>query len=102
MSDRFSAACCPSPAQISGLLQINPILALMDQSTTNVKKQEMFRKRGRTVFNKADELARKCDVKVYCLLKREDKLYKYSSSDDPTWPPTTEELVLFIITFSIL
>jgi len=67
----------------------------MDSSDmkARLKNQEMFRKRSKTVFHKADQLASKCGARVYCLLQRDNKFYQYTSSVEPAWPPSKEDMV---------
>lgn len=84
----YSAQDCQPPAY-------QAFLAFMDSSDTKdkLKNSEMFRKRSKTVFHKADQLASKCGARVYCLLQRDNKFYQYTSSVEPAWPPSKEDMV---------
>lgn len=52
-----------------------------------------FSRRRRTVLMKVDELHRDCHADVYLVVRREGKIYTYTSSDAVDWPPSEEELV---------
>ncbi len=57
------------------------------------QKREILRKRTKTLFKKADELRSIAGAKVYCVLNVQNKWYFYTSIEQPSWPPTMEQLV---------
>ena len=63
--------------------------------TTKLKKatDEKFRKRKNSIFKKGDELRLLCGVDVYILLHRKGKYYTYNSMNQPSWPPSLEEII---------
>jgi hypothetical protein len=55
-------------------------------------KNENFRKRIQTLSNKCSELQQDYEAKVYFVVCRNGRFYTYTSTDEPSWPPGTEEL----------
>ncbi len=57
------------------------------------KINEKFRKRKRSLVNKADQLAKLCQADVYLVVSRENQYITYSSTEKAGWPPSKDELV---------
>ena len=57
------------------------------------KINEKFRKRKRSLMNKADQLAKLCQADVYLVVSRENQHVTYSSTEKAGWPPSKDELV---------
>ena len=51
------------------------------------------RKRCNTLINKAHDLATKCNVHVYVLVRHSGRYISYSSLDHPNWPPPNAAVV---------
>ncbi|KAL9082761.1 MAG: hypothetical protein Q9165_008783 [Trypethelium subeluteriae] len=56
------------------------------------KAETSFKRRRQTVFEKAKQLTLLCPASVYILIKHEDMVYCWKSSDSPSWPPSEEQL----------
>jgi len=56
-------------------------------------EREKFYKRGSSWTKKGDQLVKLTGADVYSLIYRNDKIYVYTSTDRPGWPPTKEEIV---------
>jgi hypothetical protein len=54
---------------------------------------EKFRKRKISLVNKAGELADFCKADVYLLIRRNERFYIYSSTNQSSWPPSPEQIV---------
>lgn len=52
-----------------------------------------FSRRRKTVLSKADELRRDCRADVYPVIRRESKIYMYTSSQTADWPPSDQQIV---------
>src|SRR5437762_9682502 len=63
--------------------------------TTKLNKatDEKFRKRKNNILKKGDELRLLCGADVFILLRRKGRYYTYKSTDQPSWPPTLEQIV---------
>lgn len=75
----------------------------MDHSTSNKAKneREKVRRRLRNLFGKAKEFSRFPGVDICMVvrhgktsIRRREKIWVFNSSDDPTFPPTKQELVI--------
>ena len=55
--------------------------------------REKARKRTKSLFRKANELAQITDANVYVVIDRSGKYQVYRSTDEPGWPPSQEEMV---------
>lgn len=63
----------------------------MARPATSLAK-DAFRKRKRTILKKASELSKRCNARVYVVLKLHGQFYVYSSEESRQWPPTIEEI----------
>ena len=54
---------------------------------------EKFRKRKNNILKKGDELRLLCEADVYILLHRKGRYYTYNSTNQPSWPPSSDEIV---------
>lgn len=55
--------------------------------------REKARKRTKSLFNKANELAQIADANIYIVVDRSGKYQIYRSTDQPGWPPSEQEMV---------
>lgn len=62
--------------------------------TAKVDKQvnEKFRKRKRSLMNKANQLAKLCQADILIIVSREKQHFTYSSTEKTGWPPSLDEL----------
>jgi hypothetical protein len=59
------------------------------------KRQEKFRKRTRSFFNKARLLAKDTDAWVALVVRdRSGRVQSFRSSDSPYWPPSIQDLIV--------
>jgi len=54
---------------------------------------EKFRKRKNNILKKGNELRLLCEADVYILLRRKGRYYTYNSTNQPSWPPSSDEIV---------
>jgi hypothetical protein len=64
---------------------------MVSKVTKNIN--EKFRKRKKTILEKADQLRYFCQADVYVLLRYHGKYYVYKSTDEASWPPSSESVV---------
>jgi len=55
--------------------------------------REKARKRTKSLFKKANELALITNAQVYLVINRNAKYQIYKSTDQPGWPPSEQEIV---------
>ena len=55
--------------------------------------REKARKRTKSLFRKANELAQIADANIYLVIDRSGKYQIYKSTDEPGWPPSEQEMV---------
>ncbi len=55
--------------------------------------REKARKRTKSLFRKANELAQIADANIYVVIARSGKYQIYRSTDQPGWPPSEQEMV---------
>ena len=60
--------------------------------------REKARKRTKSLFRKANELAQLTDANVYVVIGRNGKLQIYRSTNQHGWPPSEEEMVRSLYT----
>ncbi|KAK3169321.1 hypothetical protein OEA41_008704 [Lepraria neglecta] len=56
--------------------------------------REKARKRTKSLFKKANELAQIADADIYIVINRGGKYQIYRSNDQPGWPPSEQEMAL--------
>ena len=61
------------------------------------KINEKFRKRKRSLMNKADQLSRLCQADIYLVVSRDNQHFTYSSTDKSGWPPSSDELACVLV-----
>ena len=66
-------------------------------ATKNAK--EKFRKRKNTIIEKADQLRSLCQADVYILIRYQGKYYAYKSTNEASWPPSSETIVRLLECF---
>jgi len=75
----------------AGSSQIQSLVPRPPQEGRQVR--EKFRKRKASLASKAKELAALCNAEVYLLIRKTEKFYVYSSTEELSWPPSADELV---------
>ncbi len=55
--------------------------------------REKARKRTKSLFKKANELAQIADANIYIVVDRSGKYQIYRSTDQAGWPPSEQEMV---------
>jgi hypothetical protein len=65
------------------------------ESEERKKRQEKFRKRTRSFFNKARLLAKDTDAWVAVIVRdRSGRIQSFRASDNPQWPPSIKDLIV--------
>jgi len=90
---RFSEAAQGSISESTAASRMSP------KVTKNTK--EKFRKRKNTILEKADQLRSLCQADVYVLLRYQGKYYAYKSTDEASWPPSSEGIVRHLEWFQV-
>lgn len=62
------------------------------------RQKTSFGKRRKTLFFKAEKLFRQYRAEVFLMVRKDQKYYILSSSDDPTWPSSTADVKLQVST----
>lgn len=63
--------------------------------TNNTKKRsEMMQKRKHGLFKKASEHGKLCDADVAVIVRKNGRFYTYRSTDEKSWPPSIEQIVV--------
>lgn len=53
------------------------------------------RRRRQTLFKKADELRNECGAEIYIVIFKHGRYFTYTSTQNPMWPPSKDEIVSF-------
>jgi len=78
----------------------------MAEATHKISKKrdrtnENFQRAVKNVMRRCDEINRRYQADVYTLFYRNHRLYEYTSTDQPSWPKPTEEIVSRITCFCV-
>jgi len=63
--------------------------------------REKFQKQSSSFFRKKNELSQVAEADIYVAILHNDKLYIYTSTDRPGWPPSQQDIVSHSEMFSI-
>jgi hypothetical protein len=58
---------------------------------------EKLRRRRNSLFRKAYELGKLCNVDVVVILHKDGRYFTYRSMDKESWPPSIKEIVSTIL-----
>lgn len=81
----MSQACKLSVSDLQGIQK--------QQSLSRRLLAQKFLKRKASLLKKGNELKELCEAEVYIVVYRHGKYHVYSSSEQPSWPPSPNSLV---------
>lgn len=73
------------------------VCSKIDKKTNNRAKKEKFCKQRNTFLKKVNEFRLLCKADIYIVLRHNNKYYTYTSTDQSSWPSSSEQIVSFLV-----